>query len=148
MVGVERFLGVDLAWGEGRDGGVVNETGLVCLDRSGQVLAAGLARGVADTLTWILILADGRIVAEGSADRLARQLSSRAEVRWSRDGERFVHATDDATGLVRELFALDGDTIADLEVRRPNLEDAYLAMVRRFESGQPRQAVTFQEADQ
>jgi predicted RNase H-like nuclease len=53
VVDVERFLGVDLAWGEGRDGGVVNETGLVCLDRSGQVLAAGWARGVVDTLVWI-----------------------------------------------------------------------------------------------
>jgi predicted RNase H-like nuclease len=74
---VERFLGVDLAWGEGRDGGVVNETGLVCLDRSGQVLAAGWARGVvADTLTWIrtatgdqlaLLFVDAPLVVDNSS---------------------------------------------------------------------------------
>jgi ABC-2 type transport system ATP-binding protein len=83
----------------------------------------------------ILILAGGRIVADGSADRLARQVSGRAEVRWSRDGEHFVHATDDATGFVRELFGQYGDKVGDLEVRRPNLEDTYLAMVHRFETG-------------
>jgi ABC-2 type transport system ATP-binding protein len=83
----------------------------------------------------ILILAGGRIVADGSADRLARQVSSRAEVRWSRDGEHFVHATDDATGYVRELFAQYGDKVGDLEVRRPSLEDTYLTMVHRFETG-------------
>ena len=45
----------------------------------------------------ILILADGTIVAAGSADQLARQVARDAEVRWSRDGEAFVHSTADAT---------------------------------------------------
>jgi ABC-2 type transport system ATP-binding protein len=81
----------------------------------------------------ILILAEGRIVADGSADQLARQASSQAEVRWSRDGERFVHATPDATGFVRELFAQYGDEVADLEVRRASLEDTYMAIVYRHE---------------
>jgi ABC-2 type transport system ATP-binding protein len=96
----------------------------------------------------ILILAGGRIVADGSAERLARQVSSRAEVRWSRDGEHFVHATDDATGFVRELFAQYGEKVGDLEVRRPSLEDTYLAMVYRFEAGRPGQAATtFEEVN-
>jgi ABC-2 type transport system ATP-binding protein len=81
----------------------------------------------------ILILAEGRILADGSADQLARQVSGQAEVRWSRDGERFVHATPDATGFVRELFAQYGDEVADLEVRRASLEDTYMAMVHRHE---------------
>ena len=80
----------------------------------------------------ILILSGGRIVADGSADQLARQVSSTAEVRWSRGHERFVHATDDATTYVRELLA-QYDDVADLEVRRANLEDTYMAMVRREE---------------
>jgi ABC-2 type transport system ATP-binding protein len=84
----------------------------------------------------ILILAEGRIVADGSADQLARQVSGQAEVRWSRDGERFVHATPDATGFVRELFAQYGDEVADLEVRRASLEDTYMAIVHRQESAQ------------
>ena len=42
----------------------------------------------------ILILANGRIVADGSAEQLARQVASVAEVRWSLHGETFVHSTD------------------------------------------------------
>nr|WP_233515364.1 ABC transporter ATP-binding protein [Marinitenerispora sediminis] len=83
----------------------------------------------------ILILAGGRIVADGSADELARQVRREAEVRWTRDGQRFVHATPDATRFVRELFAQHGDDVADLEVRRASLEDVYMDMVRRHESG-------------
>jgi ABC-2 type transport system ATP-binding protein len=81
----------------------------------------------------ILILAEGRIVADGSADQLARQVAGQAEVRWSRGGERFVHATPDATRFVRELFAQYGDEVADLEVRRASLEDTYMIMVHRHE---------------
>lgn len=90
----------------------------------------------------ILILAAGRIVADGSADQLARQVSGKAQVRWSRDGEAFVHATDDATHFVRELFAEHGEAIDDLEVRRASLEDTYMAMVHRHETGQAGGEVT------
>ena len=83
----------------------------------------------------ILILAAGRIVADGSAEALTRQVAGNAEVRWGRGGEHFVHATDDPTPFVRRLFEQYGDEIADLEVRRASLEDTYIAMVQRFESG-------------
>ena len=75
----------------------------------------------------IVILAGGRIIADGSADELSRRMSTGAEVRWTRDGQRFVHATADATGYVRELFAQYGEAIGDLEVRRASLEDTYMA---------------------
>jgi ABC-2 type transport system ATP-binding protein len=88
----------------------------------------------------ILILAGGRIVADGSADQLARRVTRDAQVRWSRNGESFVHATPDATGFVRELFAQHGDEIADLEVRRATLEDTYIAMVQQHETGHPETA--------
>lgn len=95
----------------------------------------------------ILILAGGRIVADGSADQLARQVSGQAQVRWSRAGEQYVHSTDDATRFVRELFAQHGEEIGDLEVRRVSLEDTYMAMVHRHETGRPDTAVTeFEEA--
>jgi ABC-2 type transport system ATP-binding protein len=83
----------------------------------------------------MLILADGHIVAEGSAEQLTRQVAGNAEVRWTRGGERFVHATEDATPFVRRLFEQHGEEIEDLEVRRASLEDTYLAMVAKFESG-------------
>ena len=90
----------------------------------------------------ILILAGGRIVADGSPDALARQVSGQAEVRWRRGAERFVHPTDDATRFVRELFAQYHDEIADLEVRRASLEDTYMAMVHRHETGHAEEVVS------
>jgi ABC-2 type transport system ATP-binding protein len=83
----------------------------------------------------ILILAGGRIVADGSADELSRQMSTQAEVRWSRDGQRFVHSADEPTRFVRDLFRQYGESVEDLEVRRASLEDTYMALVRQFESG-------------
>ncbi|OLT12701.1 multidrug ABC transporter ATP-binding protein [Pseudonocardia sp. CNS-139] len=84
----------------------------------------------------ILILAGGRIVADGSAEALAREVAGRTEVRWSRGGERFVHATDDATGFVRRLLTEPGEEVGDLEVRRATLEDTYMEIVRRQEIAQ------------
>jgi len=46
-----------------------------------------------------------------------------------------VHATADATRFVRELFLQYGEHIADLEVRRPSLEETYITLVRDFEAG-------------
>jgi ABC-2 type transport system ATP-binding protein len=82
----------------------------------------------------ILILAGGQIIADGSADELSRLMSTQAEVRWSRDGQRFVHSADDATTFVRELFRQYGESIEDLEVRRASLEDTYMALVRDAEA--------------
>ncbi|GAA4427018.1 ABC transporter ATP-binding protein [Georgenia halophila] len=86
----------------------------------------------------IIILADGHIVANGSADELAREMSTAAEVRWTSDGERHVHAvtTGDPTGFVRDLLATDADAVSELEVRRASLEDTYITLVQRVESGQ------------
>lgn len=85
----------------------------------------------------ILILAEGRIVADGSADQLAREVAGRSEVRWTQAGERFVHATDDAPTFLRELFGTPGAEITELEVHRASLEDTYMAMVRRSATSAP-----------
>jgi ABC-2 type transport system ATP-binding protein len=96
----------------------------------------------------ILILAGGRIVADGSAAQLARQVAGQAEVRWSLDGEHFVHATPDATRFVRELFAQHGEAVGDLEVSQATLEDTYMEMVQQHETGHPQRAATaFEEAE-
>jgi ABC-2 type transport system ATP-binding protein len=89
----------------------------------------------------ILILAGGAIIADGSADELARRMSTEAEVKWTIDGQRFVHSTANATEFVRQLFKEHDEKVADLEVRRASLEDTYMAMVRQFESGKQEQAV-------
>ncbi|WP_205474820.1 ABC transporter ATP-binding protein [Nocardioides sp. SYSU D00038] len=92
----------------------------------------------------ILILAGGRIVADGSAAELSREVEGRTEVRWSRDGEYYVHAAADATRFVRELFEQHGDAIGDLEVRRRTLEDSYMTLVQRFESDPSTEARTLE----
>jgi ABC-2 type transport system ATP-binding protein len=85
----------------------------------------------------ILILAGGAIIADGSADELARRMpAAAAEVRWSRDGQRFVHSAGDPAGFVRELFRQYGGSVEDLEVSRAGLEETYMALVRQAESGQ------------
>ncbi|MBF6137111.1 ABC transporter ATP-binding protein [Nocardia otitidiscaviarum] len=84
----------------------------------------------------ILILAGGRIIADGSADQLSRRIAGEAEIRWTRDDQRFVHTTTESTKFVYELFQQHGEAIGELEVRRASLEDTYMTLVRRVESGQ------------
>ncbi|GLW28932.1 multidrug ABC transporter ATP-binding protein [Actinoplanes regularis] len=81
----------------------------------------------------ILILAGGRIIASGSADELSRQVAGETEIRWTRDGQRFVHSTADATAYVHHLFLQYGEAIGDLEVRRSSLEDTYMKLVLEAE---------------
>jgi ABC-2 type transport system ATP-binding protein len=83
----------------------------------------------------ILILAGGTIIADGSADQLSRRMSTKSEVKWSRDGQSFVHSDADSTRFVRELFGQYGEEISDLEVRPASLEDVYMSLVREFEGG-------------
>jgi ABC-2 type transport system ATP-binding protein len=83
----------------------------------------------------IVILANGRIVADGPVDDLARSVSTTAEVRWTTDGARHSETTTNATAFVRALLASDDGDVEDLEVRRASLEDTYMAMVRRDEGG-------------
>jgi ABC-2 type transport system ATP-binding protein len=81
----------------------------------------------------VLILAGGTIVADGSPDELALALKAQAEVRWTVDGQRYVHPTDQATRFARDLFAQYGEAVEDLEVRRASLEDTYMALVQEHE---------------
>ena len=83
----------------------------------------------------VLILAGGRIVADDSAEGLARRVAGEAEVSWTRAGQRFVEPANDATAFVRRLFAQFGDEVEDLEIRRANLEDAYITLVQQHEAG-------------
>jgi ABC-2 type transport system ATP-binding protein len=83
----------------------------------------------------IVILAGGRIAAQGTAAELRDQIAGEDEVRWARAGQRFRRLTPDATSFVRGLFATDGDDISELEVRRASLEDTYLTLVRQAEAG-------------
>ncbi|MBM7831474.1 ABC-2 type transport system ATP-binding protein [Agromyces cerinus] len=82
----------------------------------------------------IVVLAAGRIVADGTSAQLTRQIAGHDEVRWVAGGEHLVRHVSDSTAFARELFARDGAEIRELEIRRASLEDAYLALVRNAES--------------
>ncbi|QCB92367.1 ABC transporter ATP-binding protein [Cellulomonas shaoxiangyii] len=81
----------------------------------------------------ILVLAGGRIVADGSPDALARAVAGPSEVRWTSGGVRHVHSTDDPVGFSRGLLA-GPEPIDELEVLHARLEDAYLEIVHRHEA--------------
>jgi ABC-2 type transport system ATP-binding protein len=83
----------------------------------------------------IVILNRGRILADGTAEQLARQIVGEDEVGWTRDGQRFLQSTNRSTKFVFDLFRQYGEGVADLEIRRASLEDTYLALVRQAESG-------------
>ena len=52
-----------------------------------------------------------------------------------RDGRHFSHSTADSTRFAFELFSRYGESVTDLEIRRSSLEDTYLSLVDRAESG-------------
>ncbi|MCC6222884.1 MAG: ABC transporter ATP-binding protein [Thermoleophilia bacterium] len=85
------------------------------------------AQRLADRLA---ILRDGRIVATGTPRELLAA-DGTVEIRFHRGGERVVLRTDEPTRvlyeLTREALAA-GDELAELEVRRPTLEDVYLEL--------------------
>jgi ABC-2 type transport system ATP-binding protein len=83
----------------------------------------------------IIILAGGKIVADGSADKLAQEVKGTAEVIWTQNGKRHVHSTDDATDFTRTLLAQHKSGISDLEVKRASLEDTYMAILAKYELG-------------
>lgn len=83
-----------------------------------------------------LILANGRIVADGSPDELRRLNFGTADVRWSDGERRHVHSTDDPAGFLRGLLAPADAVVDDLEVRRATLEDTYIALVNQAEGAQ------------
>lgn len=109
----------------------------------------------------IAVIADGLIVAEGTAGALADQVSLLTRVSWSRteipgliipggfvveasgeagtgDGERLTVETDDVVTLLAalaEAAKADGSALASLEVRRPTLEDTYLRLIEMDHPG-------------
>ncbi len=81
----------------------------------------------------IIILAGGQIIANGTAEELARQIEGRSEVRWRQDGKQMVHSTKDSTAFVKDLLNQDKVEISDLQVHGTTLEETYLEMIQKYE---------------
>ncbi|WP_103062867.1 ABC transporter ATP-binding protein [Actinomyces qiguomingii] len=82
----------------------------------------------------VVIMAAGRIIADGTVIELRESIGREAEVTWMQEGEHHVHAT---AAPERFLQQLDLDTISELTVTRPTLEEAYLALVSQPAEPEP-----------
>ena len=79
----------------------------------------------------VAVIQAGKIVSLGTPAELIGGTQS-VEVRFVRDGESVVIATDDPTRTLHELTSealASGRRLEHLEVRRPTLEDVYLELV-------------------
>ena len=78
----------------------------------------------------LAVLREGRIVSEGTPAELTGA-AAEAEIRYRRDGEVVVVRTHEPTRVLHELTSAAvaaGTEIDGIEVRRPTLEDVYLAL--------------------
>ena len=79
----------------------------------------------------VAVLREGRIVAIGSPAELTAATAD-TEIRFRRDGEEVVIHTTEPTRVLQELTTqalAEGGELDGLQVRRPTLEDVYLALV-------------------
>jgi ABC-2 type transport system ATP-binding protein len=79
----------------------------------------------------VAVIREGRIVAIGTPAELTGG-ARMTEIRYLRNGEPVVIDTEDPTRVLNELTGTalsTGEELAELEVRRPTLEDVYLELV-------------------
>ena len=79
----------------------------------------------------VAVIQAGEIVSQGTPAELIGD-SQRVEIRFVRDGEPVVIATEDPTRTLHELTSealASGRRLEQLEIRRPTLEDVYLELV-------------------
>jgi ABC-2 type transport system ATP-binding protein len=83
------------------------------------------AEALADRLA---VIADGRIVAEGTPATLGGRAAAGSRVSWRADGVLRTEQVADPTELIRKLVATEAD-LTTLTVTRPSLEDIYLTLI-------------------
>jgi ABC-2 type transport system ATP-binding protein len=87
----------------------------------------------------VAVLRDGAIVREGTPTELTGGALSEVEIRFRRNGAEEVIRTAEPTRVLHELTAealAVGGELEGLEVRRPTLEDVYLALTAEDEDAQ------------
>jgi len=103
--------------------GELRQVGQAVADGSKSLLALAVVVGVA-------VLREGQIVRVGTPRELTTS-ELEVEIRYRRDGEDVLLRTAEPTRVLHELTAeaiARGEELDRLEVRRPTLEDVYLAL--------------------
>jgi ABC-2 type transport system ATP-binding protein len=80
----------------------------------------------------VAVLRDGLIVREGTPAELTGDALNEVEIRYRRNGSEQVVRTKEPTRVLHELTSAAlaaGEELDAIEVRRPTLEDIYLALV-------------------
>ena len=104
---------------------------LVALARQDLLLTTHYLDEAEQLADRVAVLRDGEIVEIGTP----RELTSaelEVEIRYRRDGEEVVVRTSEPTRVLHELTGealARGEELERLEVRRPSLEEVYLALV-------------------
>ena len=83
------------------------------------------AEALADRLA---VVADGRILAEGTPATLGGRGAGQARVSWWEDGTARTERVADPGDLIRRLVATGAD-LSTLTITRPTLEDTYLDLI-------------------
>jgi ABC-2 type transport system ATP-binding protein len=77
----------------------------------------------------LVVIARGRVVAEGEPATLGGRATAKASVSWSENGERRTVETDTPTRSVVDLTGRFDGEVPELTVTRPTLEDIYLGLI-------------------
>ncbi len=86
-----RLLGIDLAWKDGSEGKRANETGVLALEPSGEIVAAGWTVGLEETFEWIAEWATKETIAFIDAPLVVSNPPG-TQRRCERDvGRRYMH---------------------------------------------------------
>jgi ABC-2 type transport system ATP-binding protein len=84
----------------------------------------------------VAVLREGRIVRVGTPAELT-STDLQTEIRYRRDGEEVLVRTDEPTRILAELTSAAvarGEELEGLQVRRPSLEEVYLALTAEEEA--------------
>ena len=76
----------------------------------------------------VLIMNEGRIIADGTVTALRERLDRGAEITWIEGGAHHVHTTRSPERFVK---GLDHDAVTGLTITRPTLEETYLSLVNK-----------------
>lgn len=87
-----RFLGIDLAWGEGSEQRPANRSGVVALETTGKILEAGWTSELDETIEWVERCADSTgtvlfidaplVIANAAGQRLCEREVGQRYGRW------------------------------------------------------------------